>query len=227
MECKLELSIFRFDASTDFLPYYKKHTLHFDTTKSIHELLAAIKEEELRFDYPKDEFSAIKINHKALYTATLIQEVIEHFGTTLILEPLSTKRAIKDLIINRQDFDERFELIAPFVQEEDKKLFESYIIYHYASSVHAFLEGFLAEALFVFAYDMIQKYPQSKREILSLIADEQKGIFFHTKMCNKLYPRHLAHDGERKIAILKNIILKEMPHINPLVKKLSSSIDSL
>ena len=30
MECKLELSVYRFDAKTDFLPYYKKHFITID-----------------------------------------------------------------------------------------------------------------------------------------------------------------------------------------------------
>ena len=225
MEYTLELSVFRFDATTDFLPYYKKHFMKIDSKKTINDLLALIQEQDLQFDFPKGKFAALKINHKALYTKTRMKEIVEHFGTTLVLEPLSTKRVTKDMIINQQDFNQSFDLLAPYVDDaKDKAIFQTYLIYHYASSVHEFLEGFQADALFAFAYDMIEKYPHQKKHILNVIADEHKGIFFHVRLCNKIYP--CAKEVEQKIASLKNMILKDFPKANPLVEKLSHHIAS-
>lgn len=225
MECKLELSVFRFDATTDFLPYYKKHIITIELSKTIQDLFSAIQDQDISFGYPKQNDAAIKINGKALFTTATLEEIVEHFGKTLTLEPLSSKRVTKDMMINNEDFYKSFDLLAPYVDAKDKPAFEQYIIYHYASDALGLVEGFQGDALFAFAYDMIQKHPSHQREILNVIANEHTGVFYHIRACNKIYP--CAKEVERKIDALKNLVLKEIPTANALVAKLSNRIDSL
>ena len=223
MECKLELSVFRFDAKTDFLPYYKKHFITIDRSLSVNDLLARIKEEDGSFDYPKGEIAALKINSKALFSNASIDGLIGSFGKSLTLEPLSTKRVIKDMIINTDDFYQRFDLLDAYVDGKDRPLYEHYIIYHYASSVLDLMEDYQGDALFAFAYDMIQKHPERKREILEVIANEHTGIFLHVRLCKKIYP--CGADVEKKITALKNDVMKQRAFPNPLVEKFSHYID--
>ena len=188
MECKLELSVFRFDAKTDFLPYYKKHIIKIDKSKTLDDLLGLITEQDISFDYPKNEYAALKLNGKALFTNTGIEEIVEKFGKELTFEPLSIKRATKDMIINDDDFYASFDLLDAYVNSYDKVIFKSYILYHYSSSVLDLVDDFQGDALFAFAYDMIQKYPTHKKEILTVIANEHTGLFLHVKLCGKIYP---------------------------------------
>ena len=223
MECKLELSVFRFDAKTDFLPYYKKHFITIDRSKSVNDLLALIHAEDNQFGYDTDEFAALKINGKAFFCSASIDGIVASFGKELTLEPLSSKRAIKDMQINEEDFYERFELLAPFVDEKDKAIFQSYKIYHYASSMLSVHETYLGDALFAFAADMMNKHPEHRQDILEVIANEHNGIFLHTKLCKKIYP--CGADVEKKIVGLKNDILKQRPFFNPLIEKLAHHCD--
>lgn len=225
MECKLELSVFRFDAKTDFLPYYKKHILKIDKAKTMNDLFALIKGEDVSFDYPRDEYAAIKLNGKALFTNISIDEVVTNFGKSLTLEPLSTKRVAKDMIINDEDFYASFDLLDAFVEAKDKATFKSYILFHYASSVFEFVPKFQGDALFAFAYDMILKYPQRKKEILDIVANEHTGIFYHVRLCNKVHP--CGAQVEQKIIALKNEVMAVRPFVNALVEKLSHRIESL
>ncbi|MDD3342980.1 MAG: DUF5644 domain-containing protein [Sulfurospirillaceae bacterium] len=225
MECKLELSVFRFDAKTDFLPYYKKHIIKIDRSQTVNDLLALIQATEISFGYPKDEYAAIKINSKALFTTESIDDIVNHFGKELTLEPLSTKRVVHDMIIDDGDFNARFDLLDAFVDSNDRPLFKHYIIYHYASSVLTLQENFQGDALLAFAYDMIQKYPLQRNAILRVVADPQNGAFLHVKLCNKIFP--CAAQVEQKIGKLKNEILRHKPFINSYVEKLSQRIDSL
>lgn len=222
MECKLELSVFRFNAKTDVLRYYKNHVLKIDRSKTLNDLLALVVEEDLSFGYPKDEYAAIKINDKALFLTTTIDDIVNDFGKELVLEPLNTKRSVHDLIINDDDFNASFDLLAPYVDSSDKEIFKSYIPYHYASSAVNLVEGFQGDALFVFAYDMIQKYPARKKDILTVIANEETGIFLHVTLCNKLYP--CGSQVEEKIIALKNEIIALIPHANKLVEHFSHQI---
>ncbi len=225
MECKLELSVFRFNATTDFLPYSKKHIILIDTSKTINDLFVLIREQDVSFGYPVGEYAAIKINGKALFTNVLLEDIVEDFGKVLSLEPLSTKRVTHDMIINDDDFYESFDLLDPLVNAKDKPAFQKYIIYHYASSVLELVEGYQGDALFAFAYDMIFKHPERKDDILSVISNASTGVFYHVRLCNKIYP--CAKEVEQKISALKNIILKTKPNANVLVEKLMHRVDSL
>lgn len=225
MECKLALSVFRFDAKTDFLPYYKKYFVTIDSSKSVQDLLALIQAQDHTFDFPKGTLAALKINAKALFTNVSIDGVVNSMGKELTLEPLSTKRVTKDMIVDTGDFYKSFDLLASFVDAKDKPQFEQYIIYHYASSVLDMVEGFQGDALFAFAYDMIQKHPEQKEKILRVIADEKTGVFLHVRLCKKIYP--CGADVEKKITALKNEVMKLRPYANALVEKLSHRVDVL
>lgn len=178
MECKLELSVFRFDAKTDFLPYYKKHFITIERSLSLSDLLAKIKTEDGSFEYPKGEVAALKINGRALFSDASIDGLINSMGTSWTLDPLSSKRAIKDMIINTEDFYQRFDLLDALVEGKDRAHFEHYIIYHYASSVLEHFEDYQGDALLAFAYDMIQKYPEQKTKSLKLSPTNRQVSFY-------------------------------------------------
>ena len=205
MTYKLRLSVFRFDAKSDYLPFYKRHIIKIDGDKTLNDLLAVIKDEDRLFDYPTDENAAIKIGGQNLFTDVKISDIVENFGDELTLMPMSEKRALKDLIINKDDFYEKFDLIDAFVDSSDKKRFEELIIYHFASDVFKYSDDFQGDALFLFASEMIDKYPAYKSKIAEIL-DNENGIWLHTNICGKTFPTD--YDVEEKINIVKNEVLK-------------------
>ncbi len=206
MAYKLRLSVFRFDAKCDYLPFYKKHFITIDGDETIDSLLAKIKEEERAFEYPTGKNAAISIAGKNLFTNVKLDDIVDNFGTEFTLMPMSEKRALKDLIVNRDDFDAKFDLIDAFVDSSDKKRFDELIIYHYASDIYRYSDDFQGDALFLFANEMIQKYPSQKRNILKII-DKKSGIWLHTNICGKTFPTNF--EVENSIDKLKNIALQE------------------
>jgi len=206
MTYKLRLSVFRFDAKCDYLPFYKKHIIKIDENKTLDQLLAVIKDEDRLFDYPTGKNAAIKIGGKNLFTNIKIGDIVSEFGQEIILKPMSEKRASKDLIINNSDFYERFDLLDPFVDSSDKKRFDELIIYHYASDTYKYDDNFQGDALFLFAYEMIKKYFSRSKNILGIIDNIEDGIWLHTNICGKTFP--IEPDIENKINILKSEALK-------------------
>ncbi len=206
MTYKLRLSVFRFDAKSDYLPFYKKHIIEVDEDKTLDQLLAMIKEEDILFDYPVDKYAAIQIGGINMFTKVMVKDIVEKFGKEFTLMPMSEKRALKDLIINSSDFDEKFDLLDAFVDSSDKKRFKELIIYHYASDIYRYSDDFQGDALFLFAYEMIQKHSEQKRNILNVIDDEETGIWLHTNICSKLFPADF--EIENKIDFLKNEVLE-------------------
>jgi succinate dehydrogenase/fumarate reductase-like Fe-S protein len=205
MECKLVLEVFRFDCKTDYLPYYKKVVVKIDGEKTVADLLAIIKDDEKVFEYPTGENAAIKINGKSLFTTQKIEDIKEFFGKELQLDPLNARRAQKDLCINEDDFNERFDVLDAFVDASDRKVYKSYIKEHYSSPILNMEEDFIGDGLFAFAYDMVQKYPQRKEKILEAISKKDSGVWLHVNISNKLYPQDTSLEG--KIVYLKNEIL--------------------
>ena len=215
MECKLVLEVFRFDCKTDYLPYYKKVVIKIDEDKTVADLLAAIKDDEKSFEYPAGVNAAIKINGKSLFTDVKIADIKKFFGKELQLDPLSSKRAEKDLYINLDDFEAKFDILDAFVDASDRKIFKSYIKEHYASPIVNMEEDFIGDGLFAFAYDMVQKYPERKTKILEAIAQKDSGVWLHVNVSNRLYPEDSAL--EAKIVYLKNAILNEESITNSFV----------
>ena len=207
MECKLVLEVFRFDCKTDYLPYYKKVVIKIDEEKTVADLLAIIKDDEKAFEYPTGVNAAIKINDKALFINEKIKSIKDSFGKELQLDPLSSKRSEKDLRINMEDFDERFDLLDAFVDSSDRKIYKSYIREHYVSPIVNMEDDFIGDGLFAFAYDMVLKYPERKTQILESIAKKDGGVWLHVNTSNKLYPADVSL--ESKVVYLKNAILND------------------
>ncbi|HIP30613.1 MAG TPA: hypothetical protein EYG83_07355 [Sulfurospirillum arcachonense] len=207
MECKLVLEVFRFDCKTDYLPYYKKVVIKIDEEKTVADLLAVIKDDEKVFEYPTGVNAAIKINGKSLFTDVKIAEIKEFFGKELQLDPLNSKRAEKDLRINLDDFEAKFDILDAFVDASDRKVFKSYVREHYASPIVNMEDEFLGDGLFAFAYEMVQKYPERKTKMLEAIAKKDSGIWLHVNVSNRLYPQDTSL--EAKIVYLKNAILND------------------
>ena len=216
MECKLTLEVFRFNSKTDYLPYYKKHVIKIDVNKKVSDLLALIKEDEKAFEYPVGKNAAITINGLSLFTSVKIKTIKESFGKELKLEPLNTKRATKDLTINEDDFQSKFDILDAFVDARDKKVYKSYLREHYASPIVNMDCEYLGDALFGFAYDMIEKYPTRKLEILSCISKLEGGIWLHVNISNTLFPKNTAL--EKKIDFLKNELVKQATPANKFVE---------
>lgn len=217
MESKLVLEVFRFNSKTDYLPFYFKHTIKIDLDKTVADLLAAIKSEEKVFEYPTDKNAAIKINGLALFTTQKLSDIKEKFGKELRLDPLNSKRSTNDLVMNYDDFEDRFDVLNALVDSSDKKLYKSYIREHYSSPIINLDEDYLGDALFSFAYDMIQKYPERKTQILDLISLKDTGVWLHVNISNKLFPQ--SYELERKIDFLKNEIIKKENPANDFVAK--------
>lgn len=216
MECKLTLEVFRFNSKTDYLPYYKKHVIKIDENKKVSDLLALIKEDEKVFEYPVGKNAAIIINGLALFTNEKISAIKQSFGKELKLEPLNAKRATLDLTINDDDFQSKFDILDAFVDSGDRKVFKSYIREHYASPIINLDTAYLGDALFGFAYDMIEKYPLRKLEILNTIAKLDDGIWLHVNVSNKLFPKNTVL--EKKIDFLKNELVKQDTPANKFVE---------
>lgn len=183
---KLTLKIFRFDKDKDYESYYKPYIYsNYENFATLHDLLLQVQDDDIYFEFEKNDEAYILINQNPYQLQTPLEKILKSHGFELLIEPLSLKRAIKDLIIDKSDFLAQFEIFKSFATQKDKKEYESLAHLYYTSEILSFKADCFGDSLFYFAYKMIQKYPQKKEEILKLLSDKEKGIFYHIPSKNK------------------------------------------
>ncbi|EOC3119128.1 DUF5644 domain-containing protein [Campylobacter coli] len=183
---KLELRIFRFDKTKDYEAYYKPYIYdNYENFASFYDLLLQVQDDDIYFDFDKDEDTYIVVNKQIIPLFTPLEKIAKEFDFSLCIEPLSTKRAIKDLIIDKNDFLDKYKYLEKFGDEEDKKLYAKYDYLYYASEILDYLPEYMGDGVFYLASKMIEKYPDKKIKILKTICDTQKGIFYHLTSKNE------------------------------------------
>ena len=123
---KVNFKVFRFNADKDYLPYYEDYSMDVTSEEVVLDILNRIKwDHDGSFSYRRScrhgicGTCAIKVNGRStLACKESMTEMIEVFGNELTIEPLSKKRAIKDMIIDKADFWEKHEQVTPFLDAE-------------------------------------------------------------------------------------------------------------
>ena len=120
---QVNFKVFRFNAGDDYLPYYEYYNLEVTSEEVVLDILNRIKwDYDGSFSYRRScrhgicGACAIKVNGRStLACKESMTTMIEMFGTELTLEPLSIKRAVKDMIIDKADFWKKNDEIHPYL----------------------------------------------------------------------------------------------------------------
>ena len=123
---KVNFKVFRFNADKDYLPYYENYDMEVTSEEVVLDILNRIKwDHDGSFSYRRScrhgicGACAIKVNGRStLACKESMNTMIEYFGNELVIEPLSTKRAIKDMIIDKTDFWEKHDALEPYLISE-------------------------------------------------------------------------------------------------------------
>ncbi|CAM4066543.1 DUF5644 domain-containing protein [Campylobacter armoricus] len=210
---KITLKIFRFDKNSDYLAYYKPYVYESNNFKRIYDVLVQIKKDDIYFDFEENPEACIKINQLAIRQRRILNNIIEQFGNELTIEPLDTKRATKDLIMDKSDFLEKLDLFKGLIDIHDVELYKQYDFLYYMSEVREFLPEYLGDSFFIFAYKMLLKYPEKTPQFLKLVADEDRGIYYHTKFTNFITSNALDYESyikELKVMLVKSGLAKRI-----------------
>jgi len=129
---KVKFKVFRFNANEDYLPYYDEYDMEVTSEEVVLDILNRIKwDHDGSFSYRRScrhgicGACAIKVNGRStLACKERMFDMIDLFGNELTLDPLSQKRAIKDMIIDKSDFWEKHAAVTPYlvadIEEEPK-----------------------------------------------------------------------------------------------------------
>jgi len=210
---KITIKAFRFNAETDYLPYYKTYEMTVENHELILDLLNRIKwEHDGSFSYRRScrhgicGSCSIKVNGKpVLACKENAWDMIDLFGDELIFDPQSKKRAVKDMIIDKGDFWDKHAAVKPYVEAEidphpehetkmsiaqvDNILDADYCIQcgncHYACPVVEINEEYFGPAAFAAAYRFsADPRDEAGVERLEMTAQMGQGVWDCVK-CNE------------------------------------------
>lgn len=226
---KLEISLFRFNCKCDYLPYYTKHFINISTEKNLLELFKTLNQSQ-NFDFEDSLNSSIFVNGLAVDMSISIDELVSAFGKELTFEPLSTKRAYKDFLINDDDFYAKLEILKPLVSDHFKKLYGDYKKYYYASNTLKYEDEYMGDALVLLAYDIIREdsTDASLHLVVGAFDAYDKGIEYHTDLSNRVY--NLDEEYFKKFNFIKEkLVVKAFDKIEgkKAIEFKTSSLDEI
>lgn len=198
---KLEISLFKFDKNSDYLPYYTKHYLKIEDEKNILDILNTINK-TAKLGFEKNSDFDLVINGVFVKASITLEEVIANFGEEITIEPISIRRACNDLLIDDNDFREKITILKDLAQEEDKLEYLKLKPYFYASNTLNYKNDYIGDAILILAYDLIKKNPAIANYILLALDDYEIGAQYHTSLEKRIYNFDMII--EEKIQIIQN-----------------------
>ena len=126
---KLTFKVFRFNKDTDYLPYYDTFEMNVGKDELVLDVMNRIKwEYDGSFSYRRScrhgicGSCAVKVNGKAtLACKDRVFELVDIFGTELTIDPQDIKRAYKDMVIDKEDFWNKYDSVQPYLVADIEK----------------------------------------------------------------------------------------------------------
>ncbi|MDR2099678.1 MAG: DUF5644 domain-containing protein [Campylobacteraceae bacterium] len=216
----LTIKAFRFDAKSDFLPYYKEYEILLKGDDTLLDILEGIKKQDKEFNFSSNRFVGIRVNSFAVPLNVHVKTLIRFFKTyTLTFEPLSEFYAINDLEIDTSAFLKHLNRFEIFINDEDNEQYNELVSYYFASPALEFEREYFGDSFMLFAMFLIKKYPQKRDDILRLCADEKYGVWLHVCVKNTIFFYAKAVSIEKTIFELKRQILRHVPDTNSITRR--------
>jgi hypothetical protein len=90
---------------------------------------------------------------------------------------VNSYRSNNGLIINDDDFMQRYALLAPYASEDDLSFYETLYALHYASETEKFDHDYIGDAILVLAHKLITQGSEHTEVILHTISEAFSGLF--------------------------------------------------
>lgn len=210
----IEIQLFKFDSKTDYLPYYKSYSLKRDSVNTIDDVLNAINSRE-KFGYIQDEPFFLRVNNIYIASDTNINDVINH-KSELLIEPLSIKRAVNDLIIDTDDYRNKLSFLDKYLEHDVKTQIlhdKNYMLEYYASNTLHFNDDYIGEHVLFIASELVQR-DESLIEELSKLVDNEDGIRLRTSLKHRVLDSHEEVAKDYEVSTLDSEVIQSFDNFN-------------
>ncbi|SFV67305.1 Succinate dehydrogenase iron-sulfur protein [hydrothermal vent metagenome] len=218
---QVNFKVFRFNADEDYLPYYEDYNMEVTSEEVVLDILNRIKwDHDGSFSYRRScrhgicGACAIKVNGRStLACKESMNDMVALFGNELTIEPLSKKRAVKDMIIDKSDFWEKHEAVNPYLVADIDETPESENLVspqdadalddadlciqcgacHYACPVVEVNEEYFGPAAFAAAYRFSADVRDESQDRLKTVNEMGQGVWDCVKCfeCAEVCPKEI------------------------------------
>lgn len=218
----LLLSVFSFDCRLDFQNGYVRCQISYRDDTMLRDVLRSI---------PHDGFSnrefglmeEIRLNNIVVFHDVPVKELVGVFGHIWYVEPISSRYAKKDLIINYDIALKKYEQFFrkhTFIKGLHRDMLLDYLKFNFIVQDH--FEDYLGDGFFMYVRALIDLYPSRESELLDYIAG---SIMQHVPTASLMYPNDDCVDevirglqrrcGAKKFSfsVKPSIEYKGMPHV--------------
>ncbi len=120
---KIKFKVFRFNKETDYLPHYDTFEMNVKQDELILDVMNRIKwEHDGSFSYRRScrhgicGSCAVKVNTKAtLACKDRVFDLVDIYGDELVIEPQDINRAYKDMVIDKENFWNKYNSVQPYL----------------------------------------------------------------------------------------------------------------
>ena len=216
MKNEILIELFRFNAQTDYLPYYQKHTLRYSESDTVNDLLKQMNEIEA---FGFDDNCNVKVNDLYINSSELAGDIVSRFGNEIRIDSISELRAGKDLKIDRSDFIQKISLLDNYLEAGENIAYrKSTELAYYASNTLNYNRDYIGDHVLIIAADLIEKDFSLRNELMDLLINTENGIWYHTSLENRI----LDTKVEEKIQKLMYLCLEYIKPKTTLAKKVAS-----
>ncbi len=125
---EITFKVFRYNSETDATPRYENYTLLVNQSELVLDILNRIKwEKDGSFSYRRScrhgicGACAMKVNSRSIIACkTNVLELANIYGNELVIEPSNIQKSIKDLIIDKKDFWQKYDKVKPYLITQNK-----------------------------------------------------------------------------------------------------------
>jgi hypothetical protein len=212
-----QIEIFKFNPSTDYLPYFKKVFLKIDCNWTILKLLEEISKVE-NFVFLNSEKFCLKINDIFVDSKTNLN-IFKNLEFIRI-EPVSEYFCKHDLIVDTSSFWNKFNKIQQFDKNGDlRNLYEDNFLEYFASNSLNLNKNYIGEAVLSCIHKLIFENEIAKNEFSEIICEPENGILFHTSLKNQIV------NNEKNEQIFKDLVGCFYPNKISNLKKIDFLLD--
>ncbi|WP_104732542.1 DUF5644 domain-containing protein [Helicobacter salomonis] len=183
---KLQIKVFRFDARKDYNPAYQLAQVEYTPDWRLSDVLAHIPLQDFNYDRAH---LGVRLNQVAVFEDTPVLDLIARFSKEWVLEPLSIKYALHDLLMDEEailrDY-QRFLHSAPFLTQEERNELARYTNINFIQPHYP--DGYYGDGFFLYIKWLMGRYPHRSKELLQSIADVKYGVMSFVSPKPYLYP---------------------------------------
>lgn len=180
----LELSIFRFCATSSYEYYFQKYPILYDSNLTLFSALASI--DGLGFD----PSMGLRVQGLCVFDDVPLYELVRRFGKDLCLEPLSQRYVSKDLALDKEAMFARYGWFFDkhsFITPSDR-----YELYQYLWANTISLqsdESYLGDGFFLYIDWLLTRYPKHFDTLIHTLANAQSGVMSYAPVEALIYTK--------------------------------------